>query len=165
MAAAALPVRSYGAVPTTEAACLAAGPSGRCVTAAVGCSLQLSDPRCLYSCPTPGACTCPLAHLLPSWPSPSTPATAYFVFLGMLAVVACVEPAAARYFSDWWSEHELEIRLPKLPVVLKVGGQTGGRPGRLLLPVHACCCCCHQVLLERGRQLYNKSTEAAWTSS
>ena len=56
----------------------------------------------------------------------------------MLAVVACVEPAAARYFSDWWSEHELEIRLPKLPVVLKVGGRADEWAGRLLLPVHAC---------------------------
>lgn len=38
----------------------------------------------------------------------------------MLAVVACVEPAAARWLKDWWSEHEIEIRVPKIPVVLKV---------------------------------------------
>ncbi|PRW61442.1 signal peptide peptidase-like [Chlorella sorokiniana] len=59
--------------------------------------------------------------------------SAYFVFLGMLAVVACVEPAAARYFSDWWSEHELEIRLPKLPVVLKEGLEFSFTPLELLL--------------------------------
>lgn len=90
----------------------------------------------------------PLGSLHSPLTSPTTPPTpaAYFVFLGMLAVVACVEPAAARYFSDWWSEHELEIRVPKLPLVLKVGGagaRWAGRKGVLWL-VESClamCCC------------------------
>lgn len=69
-------------------------------------------------------------HSIP--PPPEHPA-AYFVFLGMLAVVACVEPIVARYFSSWWSEHEMEVKVPRIPVVLKVrlvgangGGWLGG---------------------------------------
>ncbi len=81
-------------------------------------------PACLSALPTTHASIIP-SHL--ASPPPHAPGTAaYFVFLGMLAVVACLEPAAARYFSDWWSEHELEIRLPKLPLVLKVGGRGRG---------------------------------------
>ena len=78
-----------------------------------------------------GACLlcCPLERtssgLLTACATP--PAAAYFVFLGMLALVACVEPVASRWVSTWWSEHELEVRLPKVPVVLKV------RDGRWVL--------------------------------
>ncbi|KAL4459154.1 hypothetical protein ABPG75_014019 [Micractinium tetrahymenae] len=47
--------------------------------------------------------------------------SAYFVFLGMLAIVACIAPQLAGLVPAWWSEHEVEIRVPKIPVLLKEG--------------------------------------------
>jgi hypothetical protein len=46
---------------------------------------------------------------------------AYFVLLGMLAIVACIDPQLAPLFPRHWSEHEFKLRLPRIPLVLKVG--------------------------------------------
>jgi hypothetical protein len=45
---------------------------------------------------------------------------AYFVFLGMLAVVACIDPQLRPLVPKSLGEREMEICVPAIPVVLKV---------------------------------------------
>ncbi|KAL4427143.1 hypothetical protein ABPG77_001147 [Micractinium sp. CCAP 211/92] len=63
--------------------------------------------------------------------------SAYFVFLGMLAVVACIAPQLAGLVPAWWSEHEIEIRVPKLPVLLKEGLEFSFTPLEALVALPA----------------------------
>lgn len=71
----------------------------------------------------PATCSpCLLPASGPLTPMPAAPpalSAAYFVFLGMLAVVACIAPQLGGLVPAWWSEHEIEIRVPKIPVLLK----------------------------------------------
>lgn len=80
------------------------------------CSVPLAAPLRFLPAPNP-AC---LANIVCYMRPPLPPPAAYFVFLGMLAVVACIAPQLAGLVPAWWSEHEIEIRVPKLPVLLKV---------------------------------------------
>lgn len=63
--------------------------------------------------------------------------SAYFVFLGMLALVACVAPQLGALFPRWWGEHEVEIRVPAIPAILKEGLEFSFTPLEALLALPA----------------------------
>ncbi|PSC74237.1 Signal peptide peptidase 2 isoform A [Micractinium conductrix] len=67
--------------------------------------------------------------------------SAYFVFLGMLAIVACAAPQLGALAGSWWSEHEIELRVPSIPVLLKEGLEFSFTPmeGLAALPASAFC--------------------------
>lgn len=67
--------------------------------------------------------------------------SAYFVFLGMLAIVASLEPQLTPLFPAWWSERELKIRIPAIPVVLKEGLGFSFTPLELLTSIPASAFC------------------------
>ena len=60
---------------------------------------------------------------------------AYFVFLGMLAVVACIDPQLRPLVPKSLGEREIKISIPAIPVVLKV--RWGGSGLLVVVPVLA----------------------------
>lgn len=67
--------------------------------------------------------------------------SAYFVFLGMLAVVACIDPQLRPLVPKSLGEREIKISIPAIPVVLKEGLDFSFTPleAALALPASAFC--------------------------
>ncbi|EFN53579.1 hypothetical protein CHLNCDRAFT_36436 [Chlorella variabilis] len=67
--------------------------------------------------------------------------SAYFVFLGMLAIVASLEPEVAPLVPRRWSAHEIKLQVPSIPVVLKEGLEFSFTPLELLISLPASAFC------------------------